>query len=32
MFEETLVEKFQELMQENDSTKFEGILSFPELG
>lgn len=32
VFEETLVSRFNELLQENEPTKFEGILSSPELG
>jgi hypothetical protein len=32
IFEETLSGKFKELLQEKDGTKFEGILSSPELG
>ncbi len=32
VFEETLIDKYNELLQEKDNTKFEGILSSPELG
>lgn len=32
VFEETLIHKFNELLQETDNTKFDGILSSPELG
>lgn len=32
IFEENLVEKYEELMIENDFTKFEGLLVSPELG
>ena len=32
VFEETIISSFDELMREKDSTKFDGILSYPEPG